>query len=160
MRKHVATALGETPLIGAAVVMEALGFSLPLWAGATMIALGVGGPMVLYRRELLGIVGGGSPGKRFEALHDAIATELDRIERQEGSEALRAIKRQLLERKLGRLKIPCPAPRSEATWRIFLLKLLVYSHDGDVKGARSWFDELEKRMLEFAVTKQNEGREE
>ncbi len=139
--------------------MEALGVSVPLEAWAAMTAIGVGGLVAVYAREMQALAMGmwsGFPDRKFKALHDAIVAELDRIERgNQESEAVRIAKRQVLESKLKRLKIRCPAPQSEATWRIFLMRLLVYSNDGDVKSARSWLDKLEQHIVERQIMKRD-----
>ena len=141
--------------------MEAMGFTVPLAAWAAMLSVGIGGLVALYLREIWAVSTGvwsGFSNRKLMALHDAIIAELDRIERgNQESEAVRAAKRRVLEGKLKRLKIRCPSPQHEATWRVFLMRLLIYSSDGDVKNARSWLDELEKHMVEREEIKRDMG---
>ena len=141
--------------------MEALGISVPLEVWAAMLIFGVSALIALYAREIWAFAGGAPSGRRLKALHEIIRDELDRIEEAQGSELSRAVSRRVLAGELKALKIPCPSPQYEPTWRIFLARLVVSSAKGDVKEARGIMAGLREHMVQSALLRLGkEGREE
>lgn len=155
MRKHLVVASGEMSIFGGGGVVEALGVSVPLEAWVAMTAIGISGLMAVYAREIWGVATGWRTN-RLRGLSANIRNELERIERGDQSEMVRAVERQIVATKLERLKIPCPSPQNEATWRIFLARLLIYASEGDLKQARSALADLRERMVAHALKKPQE----